>query len=734
MMKKHICLMFACLAACMSFASWDGTDYFALVKDMPMGEFEYEDVTWKYYIYSNYNYSVVWPAGALPPTVVVPDDAAGYKVGEVFGLSNDSLWTLSVPGSLRELTADSFTEGTYNITKLVVRDDTSVDTVIGGQWPNGALFCTPNLKEVVLGEGVSAVARYSFNMCTNLVSVSLPNTLRRIGAAAFADQSDYYSEPDRLSFLEEDGGNFYIGNWLIAGSSPSSIRKGTVGIADDAMNSSETPILPDGIEYIGARSCGFALPESIPASVKFIGSMAFGEPYSWFQFGTTSFSPTCDEYGICYYDGWCFGPSDLEQWSYDEMAQYREEEEMYGNEEWYQEQIQQDWWQEMKMMAEASMDSKRNLRIAEGTVGIASSAFNASGRGDNNILTNIVFPVSLKYIGDNAFERCFALEGFNVASNLESIGEFAFSQCEKLHDVTLGKKVKIIPYGAFYEIYNLTNIYCSAESFETLSLYSYYHRTFFALGPGLNKIVEEEVKGPPKNLYIDSHIKYVGKPAWKEMNIVFEEGVTDIGEIIAGEGAGEITIPSTVTNIADNAFANCDSLTNLVLNIVNSTNVHYTANTFKDLNIKVVSLPYNAVNYGLLLATLGVTHVNYTVGTDSGFGKWVLVNGLAGLGGFADFGGKQEGKNVANGFLYVFGDNLERESDLIHLEMKDGSFVIKTPDEMEHEGARVRVLGSQSLDDWSRAIEMKQSAEGWIMPDGSEPPDSFFFKMEVLED
>ena len=135
--------MFACLAACMSFASWDGTDYFALVKDMPMGEFEYEDVTWKYYIYSNYNYSVVWPAGALPPTVVVPDDAAGYKVGEVFGLSNDSLWTLSVPGSLRELTADSFTEGTYNITKLVVRDDTSVDTVIGGAVAKWGAFLYP---------------------------------------------------------------------------------------------------------------------------------------------------------------------------------------------------------------------------------------------------------------------------------------------------------------------------------------------------------------------------------------------------------------------------------------------------------------------------------------------------------------------------------------------------------------------------------------------------------------
>ena len=235
------------------------------------------------------------------------------------------------------------------------------------------------------------------------------------------------------------------------------------------------------------------------------------------------------------------------------------------------------------------------------------------------------------------------------------------------------------------------------------------------------------------NLHLYNQIRHVGRPAFSRINIIFEEGITDIGEVVTGDSVDEITIPSTVTNIADNAFVNCSSLTNLILNIVNSSNVNYSTSAFRNVNLRVVTLPYNAINYDLFLASLGVSHVNYTVGTESGFGRWVLVSGLAGQGSRADFGGRQQDKSVANGFLYVFGDNLQSESELMHLEFKNGRFLVRTPDEVNHDGAIVRVLGSNRLGDWADAIEMKQTSEGWVMPDGTKPPESFFFKMEVLE-
>lgn len=695
-------------------ASWDGSDPLSVIKDTPTGEFESGGVTWEYYVYSNYNHSVVWPVSELPSVVVVPNEAGGYPVGAVYRLSNTNKWTLDLPGSIREITQDSFVNGRDTLEKLIVRSDASIETIIGDLWQNGPLFQSSNLTEVILGEGVIAISRYSFNGSTNLNRVELPSTLTRIGTAAFSDQFDYYSDPASLPCLEEEDGNYYIGNWLITGGNSAAIRSGTKGIADDAMIGGPAN-LPDGIEFIGERACD-SLPYYIPDSVKFIGSYAFGEPYLWFGgWGYDQILPETDEHGICYYCGWCFGPSDIEQWGYDEMAIYREEEELYGNEEWYQEQIQEDWWKEQKAQAEEMMSWKRRLVINEGTKGIASSAFNASGRGDNNILTNIVFPASLKHIGDNAFERCFALESFNAITNLETIGQFAFSQCEKLNQANLGQNLSRLSYGTFYECHELTNLYCGAENFDTLCLYN---------------LRDDKTL----NLHLYKPIKYVGRPAFSKVNISFETGITEIDKVIAGDTVGEISIPSTVTNIADNAFANCTSLTNLILNIVNSSNVTYSADSLKKINLKVVSLPYNAINYELLLITLGVSHVNYTIGTESGFGRWVLVNGLAGSGSSANFNGIQHGKSVANAFLYVFGDTVTKDTEMLHLEFKNGQFVIKTPNEQKHEGVTVRVLGSPHPGDWENAIEMKQTSDGWVMPDGTKPPNSYFFKLEVLED
>ena len=112
--------------------------------------------------------------------------------------------------------------------------------------------------------------------------------------------------------------------------------------------------------------------------------------------------------------------------------------------DWYKEQIEQDWWKDWVAQLEEMMAQKGHLVIRDGTKGIASGAFNASGMGDNYTLRRVEFPASLLYIGDNAFERCFNLESFSVPSNVVTIGKFAFSQCTSLHNVDLGRKLKTL--------------------------------------------------------------------------------------------------------------------------------------------------------------------------------------------------------------------------------------------------------------------------------------------------
>ena len=732
-MKQTIFAAIAVLGIQGAFASWDGKEYWAPIKDTPTGTETIDGVAWKYYVYENYNYAVVWPAGSLPNEVVIPEEIGGYSVGEFYGVTGSGGWSVSIPGSVRVIERANFTGGFDSLTNVTVREDTAIATKI----EEGAFKDCTSLQSVILGEGVDEVERWSFNGCTSLQKVVLPHSLRRLGSAAFSPDFDYYANPSELPFLEGDEyNNYYLGDWLVAGESPAHIREGTRGLGDDSMgNAWETPELPEGLEYIGERSCGSMMPYYIPDSVKFIGSFAFGVSFVWFDYSYGGYVPETDENGICYLDGWCFGPASIEEWNRDELEIIRQEAEMYGNEDWYKEQIEQDWWKEWVAQLEEMMAQKGHLVIREGTKGIASGAFNASGMGDNYTLRSVEFPSSLLYIGDNAFERCFNLESFSVPSNVVTIGKFAFSQCTSLHDVDLGRKLKTLEYGAFYEIYNLTNIYCAVERFETLSLYSYYHREWQQwLGPGNYKTYVDHFEGPVKNLHLYSPVKYVGRPAWHEVNYIFEEGVTEIETVIGGEGAGEVVIPSTVTNIDENAFAACPNLSNVVIKIVNSADVKFTGKVFNDkYKIKVVALPYNAKGYEDLIAQLGEDKVKFTVGTEEGFGQWVLVNGLAGKGSAADFGGKSGGNKYENGFLYIFGNEIENESvQLIQLDKtNDGRIAFRIP-ETEHED-KVRVVGTSDLSDWSNAVELKKEGDVWVMPDGTKPPESFFCRVIISE-
>lgn len=63
---------------------------------------------------------------------------------------------------------------------------------------------------------------------------------------------------------------------------------------------------------------------------------------------------------------------------------------------------------------------------------ILPGAFNA-GEDGNACLKSITIPSSIVKIGDNAFERCHALEEIYIPSSVSEIGEMAFSQNTEIH-------------------------------------------------------------------------------------------------------------------------------------------------------------------------------------------------------------------------------------------------------------------------------------------------------------
>ena len=52
-------------------------------------------------------------------------------------------------------------------------------------WRDNSL--SPLIKSAVIGEGITNTGRYTFNLCRNLTSVTLPNSLEVIGDEMFVD-------------------------------------------------------------------------------------------------------------------------------------------------------------------------------------------------------------------------------------------------------------------------------------------------------------------------------------------------------------------------------------------------------------------------------------------------------------------------------------------------------------------------------------------------------------------
>ena len=83
-------------------------------------------------------------------------------------------------------------------------------------------------------------------------------------------------------------------------------------------------------------------------------------------------------------------------------------------------------------------------------VAISSGAF-----AENEAITQVVIPASVKKIGNNAFNRCVNLADVVLNEGLEQIGEKAFMYCVALKTIVVPDSVATIQNGAFMACYEL---------------------------------------------------------------------------------------------------------------------------------------------------------------------------------------------------------------------------------------------------------------------------------------
>lgn len=189
---------------------------------------------------------------------------------------------------------------------------------------------------------------------------------------------------------------------------------------------------------------------------------------------------------------------------------------------------------EIGVCAFADCRCLKEVVINEGVTMLSSGMFS-----NCHNLSEIVIPSSVTKIEDNAFSGCSSLKEVAIPSSVTKIGDSAFYGCNSLKEIIIPSSVSKIGNNLFPDCSSLERIVVAEENPK------------YDSREGCNAIIETETN----------------KLLLGCKNTIIPSSVTEIGEnaFYYCSGLREIEIPSSVTKIGYNAFSHCDSLTEIVI-------------------------------------------------------------------------------------------------------------------------------------------------------------------------
>ena len=382
--------------------------------------------------------------------------AAVTDLGEVF--KNNS--TITSFNELRYFTGltsigSSAFEGCSDLTSVTIPNSvTSIDYATFA-------YCS-SLTSITIPNSVTSISDYAFYMCQFLTSITIPNSVTSIGKGAFAYCLNLTSIniPSSVTSIGENAfvECFSLSSMMVeSGNTKYDSRNNCNAIIETASNTlmfgCENTIIPNNVTSIGNYAfyhCSGLTSIIIPNSVTSIGKGAFH---------------------ICY------GLTSMKIES--------------GN---------------------TKYDSRDNCNA------IIETASNTLIFG----CKNTTIPNSVTSIGDNAFYYCSSLTSITIPNSVTSIGDYAFYDCSNLTSVTIGNSVTSIGNWAFSGCFKLTSV--------------------TALNPTPVAITEYEFTNRRNaTLYVPKGSKtaYQAADYWKEFKEIVEIEVTGIDQISFQENGND---------------------------------------------------------------------------------------------------------------------------------------------------------------------------------------------------
>lgn len=425
----------------------------------------------------------------------------------------------------------------------------------------GYIFGTSNLsipsslKRVVITAGTK-IGSESFNGCSNLVSISIPDSVTLIEKGAFSGCSSLESISVPFAGNSIDGsinGHFGYLFGAISGDLnhfyvPSSLKKVVITNADT-------------IGSVAFYGCSNLVSISISDSVTSIEEGAFNGCSSLIDiklpFIGNSKTAIADK-GLF---GYIFGKDSYIGGISTYQAYYNENKVTYAVRYYIPKSLRSVTISETNWISNGAFYNCSNLNeitISSGAIKIEENAFyNCTG------LLTITIPDSVKIIEENAFSNCSSLESIklpfignslygitnthlgyifgesnlNIPSSLKrvvvtgsiSIGNYAFSECSNLTSITLPDSVILVGDHAFYNCSSLTSIIIPNNVLE-IGEYAF---------TGCSSLT---------SAIISDCVKTISKYAFSDCSSI-----------------SLIIIPNSVTTIGEMAFFGCSSLKGVII-------------------------------------------------------------------------------------------------------------------------------------------------------------------------
>ena len=447
-------------------------------------------------------------------------------------------------------------------------------------------------KPVTAIKGDDVVQYGAFYNCNSVTSISIPNTIERVGRWTF-------DNCDALNFTSKGNAN-YLGNkanpylMLIKADNTDitscEIESGCKIIFDEAFEGCtllSSVTIPEGVKYINYfafNNCEALTSITLPSTLELIGEWAFGDCTGVASINIPN-SVTNIEYGAfgglgswsatytLYENGYYLGNSDN---PYLALAKYKDgdQESFVVNEN-------------CKFILGEAFDgytALTSVTLPDGLLDIGNFAFDSCSS-----LSSITIPSTVYHIGRGAFIGCNGLTSAILPSNIDKIEEIALQDCEALTSITIPEGVKVIEGEAFKNCTSLSSVTLpnSLQTVEegvfngcTSLTYNVYDNGKY-LGNDNNPHLAliEKTSADITSCNIHNDTKVIASKAFigctELTSIVIPEGVKHIYGYTFDSCSklSSITLPKSLEGIDDSAFNGCTALT--TINFAEGSSLRY---------------------------------------------------------------------------------------------------------------------------------------------------------------